>query len=66
VVLSAVAGVCAWVGANFFAEPLLFFYKRRREIRESMLYVANVDASRKKFMTQHMKSCVDMRLHLMR
>jgi hypothetical protein len=47
VAVSAIAGVCAWVGANFFAEPLLQFYKRRRAVRESMLYSANVDASRK-------------------
>jgi hypothetical protein len=45
--ISAIAGVCAWVGANFFAEPLLNFYRRRRSIREAILYVANIDASRK-------------------
>jgi hypothetical protein len=43
VVISAIAGVSAWVGTNFFAEPLLQFYKRRRSVRESLLYVANLD-----------------------
>jgi len=46
IAVSAFAGVLAWVGTNFFAEPLLSFYKRRRAIRESMLYAANVDATR--------------------
>jgi hypothetical protein len=44
--VSVVAGVFAWVGTNFFAEPLLGFHKRRRAIRETMLYAANVDAER--------------------
>ena len=44
---SAVAGVYAWIGVNFFAEPLLNFYKRRRAIRESIIYAANVDKDRR-------------------
>jgi hypothetical protein len=39
---SAVAATIAWIVTNFFAEPLLSFYKRRRAIHESLLYSANV------------------------
>jgi len=42
VTLSIFVGVFAWVATNFFAEPLLYFHKRRRAIRETMLYAANV------------------------
>jgi hypothetical protein len=42
--VSAVAGVLAWIGTNFFAEPILYFHKRRRAVRETMLYAANVRA----------------------
>jgi hypothetical protein len=40
--LSAAAAAIAWVATNFFAEPLLTFYRRRRAILESMIYCANV------------------------
>jgi hypothetical protein len=42
IVVSAAVAVVTWIAANFFAEPLLSFYKRRRMVRESLLYVANV------------------------
>jgi len=42
--VSAVAAVIAWIGTNFFAEPLLYFFKRRRAIRETMMYAENVVA----------------------
>jgi hypothetical protein len=44
VAVSVVVGVAAWVMTNFFAEPLLYFYRRRRAVRESLLYAANVNA----------------------
>jgi hypothetical protein len=47
IAISTFAGVFGWVAINFFAEPLLSFHKRRRAIRETMLYAANVDVKRR-------------------
>jgi len=40
--ISGIAGVCAWVATNFFAEPLLDFRKLRKAIHESLFFNANV------------------------
>jgi hypothetical protein len=40
--ISAVVGVCAWIGTNFLVDPLLEFGRRRRAIHESLFFTANV------------------------
>ena len=41
--VAGIFGVVSWIVINFFADPLLSFYRRRRAIHESLLYVANIN-----------------------